>query len=47
MTRTFKNLPSHTGVKLYFHFYQIDDYPNDGKVYFMLNGVRKNYTMQI
>jgi hypothetical protein len=46
MTRNFKNLPAHTGVKIYFHFYQIDDY-SSGSVYFMFNGKRTNYTPQM
>jgi hypothetical protein len=47
MTRNFNNLPAHTGVKLYMHFYQIDDYPDNGNVYFILNGKRTNYTPQV
>lgn len=37
MKREFTNLPPHRGIKLYFHFYQIDTYTNES-VYFMLNG---------
>jgi hypothetical protein len=37
MKRTFKNLPSHTGVAVAFQFYQIDDYAEDESVKFILN----------
>lgn len=41
MNRTFTNLPRHTGVALYFTFWQIDEnyFPNDSLA-FVLNGVR-------
>jgi hypothetical protein len=37
MKRTFTGLPPHTGVTLFFDFYQIDDYANDDSVKFILN----------
>ena len=45
MTRNFTNLPSHTGIVLYFTFWQIDDnyFPNNDLV-FTLNNQRYTIT---
>ena len=43
MDRHYNNLPSHRGIKVYFHFYQIDLFTNES-VYFVINGKRFNYT---
>lgn len=43
MQRIFSNLPSHTGVRVFFHFYQIDDIA-PGSVRFILNGNEIPYT---
>lgn len=37
MSRSFKNLPAHTGIIIFMHFYQIDDYAKDESVYFKLD----------
>lgn len=43
MKKTFTGLPSHTGVAVFFDFYQIDDYANDESVKFILNTNRSIY----
>ena len=42
MTKQYNNLPSHQGVKIYFNFYQIDNYTNNS-VFFVLNGKQYPY----
>jgi len=44
MKRTITGLPPHSGVILFFHFYQIDDYSPDQSVYFVLNSKVIPYT---
>jgi hypothetical protein len=46
MNRTFNNLPSHNGMKIFFQFYQIDDLKSDSVV-FVLNGKKIPYVPKV
>jgi hypothetical protein len=43
MKRTYRNLPTHSGVAVAFQFYQIDDYADDDSVKFTLNNITTVY----